>query len=51
MWKEETMNYLKIRAVFEIFKLVFTDKKIQIYKYTKYSFQMMIDFISHLNLK
>lgn len=27
MWKEETMNYLKIRAVFEIFKLVFTDKK------------------------
>lgn len=27
MWKEETMSYLKIRAVFEIFKLVFTDKK------------------------
>lgn len=27
MWKEEIMNYLKIRAVFEIFKLVFTDKK------------------------
>lgn len=27
MWKEETMSYLKIRAVFEIFKLVFTGKK------------------------
>lgn len=27
MCKEETMSYLKISAVFEILKLVFTDKK------------------------
>lgn len=41
MWKEETMSYLKIRAVFEIFKLVFTDQK----------FHQINCNISNLNLK